>query len=210
MEITAAEPRRKGFFQLYIDGEPAVKIDMQVFLTSSYKVGSEIDDDELYELIQTSEKRRASEKALYLLEHRSHSKKELQDKIKRSGISADIAKAAAEHMEDIGLVNDGDYARNFARTLIYRKKFAKNRIKQELKQKGISDDIIEELMSELEGTEELSSPSAVVRDILIRKYPKFAEDEKIKRRAVSAMMRLGYSYDDIRAAMQEDYDDYIE
>ena len=39
MELTAAEPRRKGLVQLYIDGEPAVKIDNEVLLLSRIKIG---------------------------------------------------------------------------------------------------------------------------------------------------------------------------
>ncbi len=32
MELTAAEPRRRGLVQLFLDGEAAVKLDAQVFL----------------------------------------------------------------------------------------------------------------------------------------------------------------------------------
>ena len=47
MELTAAEPRRRGLVQLYIDGEPAVKIDHEVFLRSRLKPGDELTDEEL-------------------------------------------------------------------------------------------------------------------------------------------------------------------
>ncbi len=47
MELTAAEPRRKGLVQLYIDGEPAVKIDNEVLLLSRIKPGDELTDEEL-------------------------------------------------------------------------------------------------------------------------------------------------------------------
>ena len=71
MELTAAEPRRKSLTQLYLNGEAAVKIDTETFLRSGLKPGDELSDEELHELIQASDARRAREKALYLLEHRS-------------------------------------------------------------------------------------------------------------------------------------------
>lgn len=204
MVITAFEPRRKGLYQLYIDGEAAVKVDMQVFMLSGYKAGSDITDEELYELIKSSDERRAREKALYLLEHRSHSKKELKEKIIKSGVPKETAEAAAGHMEEIGLVNDAEYARNYARMLFDRKQFGVRRVRQELKLKGITEDIIEEVIGDF-------SPEyapEVIQNLLMRKYPLYAEDEKVKKRAVSAMMRLGYSYDDIKTAMNADFDEY--
>ena len=137
MEITAIKQRRKGLSELFIDGEPAVKIDTQVLLRSGLREGSFLDDERLRVLMTDSEKYRASEKALYLLEFRNHSQKELQDKIKRSGISPEAAKEAAEKMEEIGLLDDAAYAKNLARTLFERKKYGPRRVQQELRSKGI-------------------------------------------------------------------------
>lgn len=200
MEITAIKQRRKGLSELYIDGEPAVKIDTQVMLKSGLREGSFLDDEGLRVLITDSEQYRANEKALYLLEFRNHSQKELQDKIRRSGISQEAAREAAEKMEEIGLLDDAAYARNFARTLFERKKYGLRRVQQELRMKGISPDIAEQVLAELEPED----TAGVIRELLERKYPSYREDEKVKKRAVAAMLRFGYGYDDIRRAMQED------
>ncbi len=71
MEITAIEPRRKRLSQLYLDGEAAVKVDTETLIKAGWKPGMEISDEELHQLLQESEARRAKEKALYLLEYRS-------------------------------------------------------------------------------------------------------------------------------------------
>lgn len=204
MELTAAEPRRKSLVQLYIDGEAAVKIDAEIFLRSKLKPGDELTDEELHELIQASDRRRAQEKALYLLEHRSHSKKELADKIARTAASKEAAQAAAEHMEELGLIDDEAYARDLARYLFTRKRFGTMRVKQELKQKGIDSLLIDELIEEY-GSE--SEALDNIGEILNRKYFGWQNDEKQKRRAFAALQRLGYSYGLIRQAMQADEDD---
>jgi len=203
MEITAIEPRRKGFSQLYIDGEAAVKLDAQVVLLSHLKPGMDITDEELYDLIQKSNKRRASEKALYLLEYRSHSKKELADKIVRAAIPREDAEAAAEHMEAIGLIDDEVYARSLAKSLFERKHFGARRVRQELIQKGIDKVMIEEILETL--TPEDSGEH--IQIILEKKYSKWSTDEKVKRRAFAALQRMGFSYSDIRSAMRSE-DDY--
>ena len=81
MLITAAEERKKGLTALYIDGEYAVSVDSLTFAGSVFRVGSEITDEQLYELIRLSDVNRAKEKALYLIEYRPRSRKEVEDKL---------------------------------------------------------------------------------------------------------------------------------
>lgn len=195
MLITAVEPRRKSMSAVYIDGEFAMKLDTMTLMENRIKAGVEITDDELHSLIQKSEARRAKEKALYLITYRDHSKKELADKIKRT-CSSEMAEQVAEHMEELGLVDDESYARKYANELLHKKHMSPRAIQYKLKEKGISPELIEIIKEELE-----FDPIEEIREILNRKYPDYAEDEKIKRRAISALQRLGWSWGDIKNAM---------
>ena len=100
MELTSLEPRRKGLTQLYLDGEPGPKLDTEVVLLARLQPGDILSEEELQELVERSDARRAQEKALYLLEHRSHSKRELTEKIARTAASREAAQAAAEAMTE--------------------------------------------------------------------------------------------------------------
>lgn len=201
MEITAIEPRRKRLSQLYLDGEAAVKVDTETILKAGWKPGMEISDEELHELLQESEARRAKEKALYLLEYRSHSKKELADKISRT-TSREAAEAAVERMEELGLVNDESYARQLAEYLMERKGYGVRRARQELLQKGIDRELIEELLEEL-----APDPEEKLREIVKRKYQNQLKDEKGYRRTVAALQRLGYGWEDIKTVLAEFQDE---
>lgn len=197
MLITAIEPRRKSLRALYLDGEFAVNIDAQTLLSSRFQVGAEITDEELHELLLASDANRAKEKALYLIAHRDHSKKELTDKIRRTA-SQEAAQKAADRMEEIGLVDDRDYARRYATELFQRKYCARKRVEYELNQKGIDPDFIEELMEELE-----PEPLGQIGALVERKYLRALEDEKGRRRTIAALQRLGYRWEDIRRALKE-------
>ena len=197
MLITAIEPRRKSLRALYLDGELAVNIDAQTLLNSRFQVGTEITDEELHELLAASDANRAKEKALYLIAHRDHSKKELVDKIRRTA-SQEAAEKAADRMEEIGLIDDRDYARRYASELFQRKYFARKRVEYELKQKGIDPDFIEELLEELE-----PEPVGQIGALVERKYLRALDDERGRRRTVAALQRLGYRWEDIRRALKE-------
>lgn len=197
MEITAIKPRRKRLSQLYLDGEAAVKVDTETLLKFRWKPGMEISDEELHQLLQESEARRAKEKALYLLEYRSHSKKELADKISRT-TSREAAEAAVEKMEELGLMNDEAYARQLAEVLLGKKGYGVRRARQELLQKGIDRELTEELLEEM-----APDPEEKLREIVERKYQSSLGDEKGYRRTVAALQRLGYGWEDIKTVLAE-------
>ncbi len=198
MELTAAEPRRRGLVQLFLDGEAAVKLDAQVFLQSGLKPGDQVSDQELFELIQASDARRAQEKALYLLEYRNYSKRELTEKIARTAASREAAQAAAGRMEELGLIDDRRFGEDYARELFSRKGYGARRAAQELRRKGLDQELVQELVEKY-GSPEQSGEN--IRRVLEKKYPGWREDEKVRRRAFAALQRLGYSYQEVREAM---------
>ena len=203
MELTAAEPRRRGLVQLFLDGEAAVKLDAQVFLQSGLKPGDQVSDQELFELIQASDARRAQEKALYLLEYRNYSKRELTEKIARTAASREAAQAAAGRMEELGLIDDRRFGEDYARELFSRKGYGARRAAQELRRKGLDQELVQALVEKY-GSPEQSGEN--IRRVLEKKYPGWREDEKVRRRAFAALQRLGYSYQEVREAMGQDED----
>jgi regulatory protein len=195
MKITDIRPRRKGLSAVYIDGEYALSLDTQTLLEHRIDIGREFDDEELHDLIESSNERRAKEKALWLISYRSHSKKELRDKISRT-CDRQSAEKAVERMEELGLVNDRYYAERCAQTLIFTKHMSKRGAAMELRRKGIESEIIDEVLDDIE-VDEREQIQAVIE----RKYPKI-DDEKIRRRAVAALQRLGYGWENIKAVIE--------
>ncbi len=194
MKITAIQPRRKALSAVYIDGEYAMSLDTRTLLENRVDVGKELDDEELRGLIELSNERRAKEKALWLISYRSHSKKELRDKIRRT-CDADAADKAVERMEELGLVNDGEYARVYADKLIFSKRMSKRAAMMELRRKGIDSETAQAVLDDIDVDYQQQ-----ITEIIERKYPNI-NDEKTRRRAVAALQRLGYGWDDIKAAL---------
>ena len=181
---------------LYLDGEFVMNLDTRTLIENRFDVGKEIDDEDLHEIINLSNERRAKEKALWLISYRDHSKKELTDKIKRT-CDEESAEKAVERMEELGLVNDEAYAQRYARKLLYSKHMSKNAAVCELSRKGIDKELAQEILENTEVDERDQ-----IRQVIDKKYRNLS-DEKIKRRAVAALQRLGYRWDDIRSVLEE-------
>ncbi len=195
MTITAIEPRRRQMCALFIDGEYVMNLDAQTLIENRFDVGREIDDDELGEIIEKSNERRAKDKALWLISYRSHSKKELFDKLRRD-FDEDSAQKAVDRMQELGLINDGEFAKAYARKLVYGKKMSLRAAELELRRKGIDNITAEQVLSDLE-----YDAQTQIIEFISKKYRNI-EDEKVRRRAVAALQRKGFGWDDIKQAIE--------
>lgn len=197
MIITAVEQRKKSMTALFIDGEYAVSIDTMTFTSSGKKTGSEITDEELYDLIENSKFNRAKEKALYLIEYRSRTKRELLDKlVPLFGENASLL--AVERLEELGLINDEAYAREYAENLLFKKKFSRERASFEMTKKGIDKYVIEDILDELS-----PDPVEQIRQLLETKFSRNLSDEKGRAKTINSLRTMGYRWSDIQDAMNE-------
>ena len=90
-------------------------------------------------------------------------KKELIEKIQRT-TSKEAAWSAADRMEELGLVNDEEFAKRYAAELFNRKGFSGRRAQYELLQKGIDKEIIAQVVEELE-----PNPVEKIKEIIEKK-----------------------------------------
>lgn len=196
MNISAIEPRKKGLSALFIDGELACKLDTETLLSYRFDVGREITDEQLKEVVDASNAKRCKDKAMWLLSYRDYSRRELFDKLKKD-FPEDAAQASVTRCEELGLLDDGRFARRYSADLFHLKRLSKNGVRQKLIQKGIDRDLIDEVLAECDVDEEEQ-----IKEIIERKYARALSDEKGRRRAFSALQRMGYSYSVIKSVMR--------
>lgn len=196
MVITAIEPRRKRLSAVYIDGEFALKLDTETLITERVKVGAEIDDDELLELIKKSDARRAKEKALWLISYRDHSEGELRQKLSKD-YGEEAVDAAVSKLSDLGFINDESFAKRYAESLT-SKHLSSRQINQKLRQKGLDRDLCSDTIEGLQLDEKEE-----IRALINKKYLKKLQTQDDLRRTVAALQRRGFSYGDIRSVINE-------
>ena len=196
MDITAIEPRRKSLSAIYIDGEFALKLDTETVLSNRLKVGEEIDDDRLLELIKASDSRRAKEKALWLISYRDHSEGELRQKLSKD-YGEEAVDSAVERLMELRLINDEDFAKKYAESLSH-KHMSQRQIQQKLRLKGIDKELSENAVENLNLDEKDE-----IRALINKKYIRKLSDEADLRRTVAALQRRGFSYSDIKSVINE-------
>lgn len=196
MVITAIEPRRKSLSAIYIDGEYALKLDTETVLSARLKVGEEIDDGRLYELIKASDARRAKEKALWLISYRDHSVGELRQKLSKD-YGEEAVDKAIERLCELNLIDDESFAKKYAESLS-QKHLSSRQIQQKLRLKGIDRDLTAETVEDLDLDEKEE-----IRALISKKYIRKLSDEGDLRRTVAALQRRGFAYSDIKSVINE-------
>ncbi len=178
-----------------VDGEYCFTVDETYFLSMGIWNGKEVDVDELEEIRQTVSVRRAYNYAVNLLSRRDHSERELMTKLTQKGYN-EGAEEAVKKLRDSGYVSDERFARLFVRELQIFKKYGKRRIEQELYRKGIDREIIRGILEETDFDE--SELVSLIR----RKYGRYLSDEKGVAKTINGLLRMGYSYGEIRDALK--------
>ncbi len=144
---------------------------------------------------KTEQKNPLLEKAVSLLNYRAHSRKELADKLKqKTGCDDADLNEVLDRLEELGFLNDRTYAASVVRSC-GRKGYGAQRALSELSRRGIPKELREEALNELpenDGTLER----------LIRARLRNPSDRDEIRKVSAAMVRRGFSWDEIRRALQ--------
>ena len=196
MKLTLQEGKANKV-HLLVDGEYRMTTDRDFVSLAGLKNNMELDDTELASLTEQVNSRRALNKAADLLTRRDHSRAELVQKLRQKGFDAESAGAAAEKLESLGYLDDRRFAEIYAAELAQSKGFGKRRIVTELFRKGIARDVIDEVLETLE------LPQDSLVSLIERKFSRKLSTEQDVRRTVNALVRMGYGYGEIKAALEE-------
>ncbi len=178
-----------------VDGEYSFTVDEAYFISLGIYNGKEIDEQELLELRETVNIRRAYNCAVLLLSRRDHSERELLNKLAVKGYK-EGSEQAVEKLKNGGYVDDERFARLYVKELQTLKKYGKKRIEQELFRKGVDRDIIRAVLEETEFDED------ELIALIKRKFSRYLSDEKGIHKTVNSLLRMGYSYGEIRGALK--------
>nr|WP_296041025.1 regulatory protein RecX [uncultured Blautia sp.] len=148
-----------------------------------------------------NEQREARRKALRLLEHMDRTEKGLRDRLIQGGFSEEAAEDAVAYVKDYGYINDYRYALNYILYRIHSK--SRQKIFQELQQKGISRDVASEAWEEASDLEEPDETSLLRTAIEKKCSPGDTLDDKAMRRLYGYLQRRGFRMGDITAVLDE-------
>ena len=179
-----------------IKGTVSAAMFAELGLPLSLKEPLSIDMERCEEILRCMKLYAAIKKGIFLLGYASNTARALSHKLKTKGYSDDIAEEAVAYLKEKGYIRERDDAALFAEHLIHHKLYGKNRIRKEMFAKGFPEDVIRETVELLE----VDFSKICAKRIRSMGGSGIFENAAEKNKAISALMRYGFSTHEIREA----------
>lgn len=210
MKITSisVQARDKNRVNVSVDGKYRFSLDILQVADLGIRIGKEYDEAELVQLEEESQFGKLYTRTLEYCLMRPRSQREVRDylyrktrdtRTKTGGIKKGVTKELTERVFDRlaqkGYINDEKFAQFWVENRNVRKGSSMRKLSSELSAKGIDKTIIESILSETDRSDE-----SELQKIIAKKQNKYDDPQKL----MTYLARQGFSYDDIRQALNED------
>lgn len=149
--------------------------------------------------------------ALNLLGARARSADELRRAMSKKLVPEDIAEELLSRFEAVGLVDDQAFATALVNTRTKVARRGSRRIRQELREKGVPEELAAEALAAVDPQDELEAAMAFAAKRV--RSMSGLDDTVVKRRLYGALARRGFGADVVRRVVAETagpHDDLVE
>jgi regulatory protein len=181
--------RRKRRVNIFLDDKFAFSLEAGVALKEGLRVGQELSEGDIEALAGAELSQRCLNAALRYLSYRLRSEFELRERLVRRGFDGDSVATAIARLKAQGLVDDLAFAQFWKEN---RQSFSPRSqwlTRHELKQKGVTDDVIERVVADVDDEDSAYRAAiAKARRLPVNDYQGF------RRRLGEYLKRRGFGY----------------
>lgn len=161
-----------------------------------------------YETLKSDEQMEEAYKAsLFMLEHKARTTVELSRALKRKGYAPEVVEACLERLQKRRMVDDAAYAKRFTEQRAVGQRKGRMLIRQELMQRGVGREDVEEAIGELDEQVEQDSALQLAR----KRWPNIKGNNRERMQKLMAiLMRRGFPSGVVRTAVKQVSDDSLE
>ncbi|MEW9031975.1 MAG: RecX family transcriptional regulator [Planifilum fimeticola] len=141
-------------YRIYIDDSCRFTVEEDVLIKCGLTKGMAVDPDRLASILEAEEWSRARRLALRFLATKRRTSRELERMLRRKGVSSDHIKAIVDEFRRFRYLDDRAFARDWVEERRTRKGYGAARIRRELEEKGVSEELIAEALKEVDEEDE--------------------------------------------------------
>lgn len=197
MKITAIkqQAKRTDRYSVFVDDKYAFSLSESGLIASGLASGQELTPAELRKLKKDAGLDKAYYNALRYVAMRARSEWEVETYLQRKEVDKDAAAEIIRRLKSAGLLNDLDFARAWVSSRRALKSTSKQRLRQELLQKHVPGDVIDQVL-----TEDETDERATLRELVQKKRHRYPDEQKL----MAYLARQGFRYDDIKSVLDEE------
>lgn len=203
-KITKIEPqkKRKGRFNIYVNDEFACGLSENTIIDEGLSEEQELSDGDIEKLLEKDQSAKAYDKALKFLGYRVRSEKEIRDKLTEKEFDPKIIEETISRLKKVGQVDDEKFTLTWIKDRSAIKPEGRYLITRELKQKGISQEIIDKILKKMlpEDKEfKIAFKTASKKAKIYKNLPKQEFNQKLS----AHLARRGFSWEIIKRTLNK-------
>lgn len=179
---------------VYLEEGDPLRITQNELLQFGLYRGMDLPPEVVVQLQNAGKRSQGRAAAARLASGRMMSRKELTERLDRKGIAPDTAAEAVDWLESLGAVNDAAYAGAVARHYAAGG-YGPGRVRQELQKRGIPRELWDSALAQLPDS------AAAIDKFLQSKLKGKTPDRTTLKKLSDALLRRGFSWNDIRPAL---------
>ena len=195
------QKRNKDRSNIYIDNEFAFSLSNELVYKEGLKTNEKINIEEIKVIAKEDNYLKCKNTALRIVEKSYKSEKELRDKLILKGYENEEIEKSISFLKEYNFISDDNYTRMYVKDKSRIQ--GKKKIKYDLIKKGISENIIEEEISNIDRDEERE----VAYNLAEKKYNTIAKREsdkfKLSQKLYRFLLSKGYDYDTVSYAVKK-------
>lgn len=210
--ITKIEVQKKNQerVNIYVDEKFFMAIYKELVFTFNLKKGDNIEEDHLRQILNDEMFLKGKNKALNILSKSSQSEKKIREKLVED-FEEDVIDKVIEFLKKYNFINDDELASKIVNTNVNLNKYGKNKIKQNLYNKGIEKSAIDEAISNIDQDAEFENALYLAQKRYAR--VKNEDPKKAYSKIANHLAYKGFNYDIIKRVLNkvlksDYYDDY--
>lgn len=198
MKITAikAQVKNTDRVSIYVDEKYAFSLSHVQLLEQKLHTGLQIEQARLNELKHMSELGKAYERALNYVMIRPRSEREMHQYARRKGWSSEDTQTIIERLQSRHYLDDHAFARSWVESRKLTKNYSVRKLRLELKQKGVTDDIVNAVFDGADYDEQAALKTLVTKKRRLSRYK--SDPAKL----MQYLARQGFDYDDIKEVVK--------
>ena len=202
-----SQKKRDDRVNIYIDEKFFMAIYKELVFTFNLIKGQEIDPNNLKSILDNEMYMKAKNKALSILSKASQSEKQIRQKLAKD-YEEDTIDRVIEFLQKYKFVDDEDLASRIVNTNVNLNKYGKNKIKQNLYNKGIEKSIIETAIDDIDTDKEFENALYLGK----KRYERLKNEDprKAYQKIGNHLAYKGFNYDIIKKVLNKLFNDVDE
>lgn len=194
-QITRIKPQKnKKRVNIYLDGKFAFGLDADNFLKAGLKVDQNLTQKQIDDLVFKNEFQKLLNRALRLISRRPRSEKEIHDYLRRKKSPPELIEKVIKKLKQLKQVNDLEFARWWVEQRSTFRPRGKFGLTMELRQKGVNEKIIKQVIDEKVKELPLAQKLAQKK---FKAYKNLPREERYQKMS-AFLARRGFSWEIIK------------